>query len=136
MFLSDEQLTYYETTQAVFDHVDLMLREVYLPLLCGGSQAVPHPPTPKSGDLASSGVGGSGGGVNVDKLMDLLHRIMAAVQVSNGLSEGQVILAMPSIEVLADAAAAPQRRAAVLHVLESCVVNWIKQIKVRGFETK
>lgn len=107
-----------------------MLREVYLPLLCGGPQTGPHPETPKSGGAAPSQVGAPSGGVNVDKLMDLLHRIMAAVQVSNGLSEGQVILAMPSIEVLADAAAAPQRRSAVLHVLESCVVNWIKQIKV------
>ena len=106
-----------------------MLREVYLPLLCGGPQSAAQPETPKSGGPSQTGAP-TAAGVNVDKLMDLLHRIMAAVQVSNGLSEGQVILAMPSIEVLADAAASPHRRAAVLHVLESCVVNWIKQIKV------
>jgi len=34
------------------------------------------------------------------------------------------------VEVLAEAAATPTRRGAVLHVLESTVIGWIKQIKV------
>lgn len=37
---------------------------------------------------------------------------------------------MPSIEVLADAAMNPDRKAAVLHILESSVVSWMKQVKV------
>lgn len=44
--------------------------------------------------------------------------------------QGRIILSLPSIEVLAEAAAAPNRRSAVLHVLETTVLGWIKQIKV------
>jgi len=44
--------------------------------------------------------------------------------------QGRIILSLPSIEVLAEAAAAPNRRGAVLHVLETTVLSWIKQIKV------
>ena len=45
--------------------------------------------------------------------------------------QGRIILSLPSIEVLAEAAAAPNRRGAVLHVLETTVLGWIKQIKVK-----
>jgi len=42
-----------------------------------------------------------------------------------------VVLPLPSIEVLAEAAAGPQTRTSVvIHVLESFVVNWMKLIKV------
>jgi len=44
--------------------------------------------------------------------------------------QGRIILSLPSIEVLAEAAATPNRRGAVLHVLETTVLGWIKQIKV------
>lgn len=44
--------------------------------------------------------------------------------------QGRIILSLPSIEVLAEAAATPNRRGAVLHVLETTVLAWIKQIKV------
>lgn len=47
------------------------------------------------------------------------------------LFKGRIILSLPSIEVLAEAAAAVNRRGAVLHVLETTVLAWIKQIKVR-----
>ena len=40
------------------------------------------------------------------------------------------MLPLPSIEVLAEAAASVTRRGAVLHVLETTVIGWIKQIKV------
>lgn len=39
-------------------------------------------------------------------------------------------LPLPSIEVLAEAASSPNRRGSVLHVLETTVIGWIKQIKV------
>ena len=45
-------------------------------------------------------------------------------------SQGKVILPLPSIEVLAEAAMNSDRRAAVIHVLESSVVSWMKQVKV------
>ena len=44
--------------------------------------------------------------------------------------QGRIILNLPSIEVLAEVAATPNRRAAVLHVLETTVIGWIKQIRV------
>ncbi len=44
--------------------------------------------------------------------------------------QGDIILPLPSIEVLAEAAANPNRRGSVLHVLETTVIGWIKQIKV------
>ena len=40
------------------------------------------------------------------------------------------MLPFPSVEVLAEAASTATRRGAVLHVLESTVIGWIKQIKV------
>ncbi len=45
-------------------------------------------------------------------------------------SQGKVVLPMPSIEVLAEAAWNSDRRIAVIHVLESSVVSWMKQVKV------
>ena len=45
--------------------------------------------------------------------------------------QDEIVLPLPSIEVLAEAAENPNRRGAVLHVLESTVIAWIKQIKVQ-----
>ena len=42
-------------------------------------------------------------------------------------------LSLPAIEVLSEAAAFSGRRPAVIHVLETTVVHWIKQIKVDCF---
>ena len=39
-------------------------------------------------------------------------------------------LPLPSIEVLAEAASNTNRRGSVLHVLETTVIGWIKQIRV------
>ena len=41
-----------------------------------------------------------------------------------------MVLPLPSIEVLAEAAMNLDRKAAVIHVLESSVVSWMKQVKV------
>ena len=71
-----------------------------------------------------------GGSVSADKLMDLVHRLVSVMQVAEGGAKGQVTLPLPSIEVLSEAAAYSSRRPAVIHVLETAVVNWIKQIKV------
>lgn len=46
-------------------------------------------------------------------------------------SDGKVVLPLPSIEVLAEAALNSDRKAAVIHVLESSVVSWMKQVKVK-----
>ena len=101
-----------DTTNIPLDHLEMTIRDVFLPLLATNQQS-----------LASAQ--GSG-----DKVMDILHRLMAAVEVSQGHVEGRIVLNLPSIEVLAEAAASPSRRAAVLHVLETTVIGWIKQIRV------
>ncbi len=45
-------------------------------------------------------------------------------------SEGRVVLPLPSIEVLAEAASSSDRRGTVIHIMESSVVYWMKQVKV------
>lgn len=47
--------------------------------------------------------------------------------------QGEVVLALPSVEVLAEVAANKGRKVAVLHVLETTVVGWSKQIEVLLF---
>ena len=45
-------------------------------------------------------------------------------------TQGKVLLPLPSISVLAEAASSADHRATVVHVLESSVVAWMRQIKV------
>ncbi|CAH1797693.1 unnamed protein product [Owenia fusiformis] len=106
-----EEVYYTDCSDVPLEHIELLTREVYLPLLCIDQSHA------------------SALGINADKLMDVLHRLMATVEVAQGHIEGQIVLPFPSIEVLAEAAANPSRRGAVLHVLESTVIGWIKQIK-------
>ena len=42
------------------------------------------------------------------------------------------MLPLPSIEVLAEAAISSDRRGVVIHIMESSVVSWMKQVKVRS----
>ncbi|XP_056010102.1 uncharacterized protein LOC125667097 [Ostrea edulis] len=102
------EVFYIDCTNIPLEHLELLIREVYLPLMCTNQ-----------GKIATGG----------DKVMDILHRLMSVVEVSQGHVEGRIILSLPSIEVLAEAAATPNRRGAVLHVLETTVLAWIKQIK-------
>ena len=45
-------------------------------------------------------------------------------------TQGRVLLPLPSITVLAESATSADHRATVIHVLESSVVQWMKQVKV------
>ncbi|XP_033103095.1 dynein heavy chain 9, axonemal-like [Anneissia japonica] len=106
-----EDVVYTDCNTIALNQLDLLAREVYLPLLCtDGVQTY--------------------GGVSADKLLDILHRMMGMTEVTEGHLEGTITLPLPSIEVLADAASLPNRRAAVIHVLESSVIGWIKQIRI------
>ncbi|KAK7479591.1 hypothetical protein BaRGS_00029140 [Batillaria attramentaria] len=107
----DAEVFYMDCTSVPLEHLELTIREVFLPLLGTNTPSV------------------TGAGINGDKLMDIMHRLMAAVEVSQGHVEGRIVLNLPSIEVLAEVAASPSRRAAVLHVLETTVIGWIKQIR-------
>lgn len=55
-----------DSTNAPLEHLELTLREVFLPLLGTNQPSV------------------TGAGINGDKLMDILHRLMAAVEVTQG----------------------------------------------------
>ena len=102
-------VTFCDCPHQPLSHLCKVTKDVYLPLL--------------SIEMA--------GGVSADKLMDLLHRLVSIMQVGEGNSKDEVTLPLPSIEVLSEAAAYSSRRPAVIHVLETAVINWIKQIKVR-----
>ena len=100
-------MAYFEASFRIFDHMDLMTREVFMPLLCADSS---------SSDQA-------------DKLMDIMHRIITQIAVAQSQIEDSVTLPLPALPVLASAATNPSRRLAVLHILETTLINWQKQIK-------
>ncbi|XP_064599567.1 LOW QUALITY PROTEIN: uncharacterized protein LOC135466077 [Liolophura sinensis] len=108
----DEEVMYVDCSSQPLEHLNLLTRQVFLPFLCTNQ------------NLADAS------GMNADKLMDVLHKLMATVEVTQGQIEGKLVLSLPSVEVLAEAAANPNRRASVLHVLETTVIGWIKQIKI------
>ena len=103
----DDNVAYFEASFRIFDHMDLMTREVFMPLLCADSS---------SSDQA-------------DKLMDIMHRIITQIAVAQSQIEDSVTLPLPALPVLASAATNPSRRLAVLHILETTLINWQKQIK-------
>ena len=96
-------MTYFESSNRVFEHMDLMTREIFMPLLCVED--------------------------NSDKLMDLMHRIMSQVAIAQSHIEDSVSLPIPALNVLALAASNPNRRLSVLHILETTLINWQKLIK-------
>ncbi len=87
--------------------MDLMTREVFMPLLCADTK-----------NFEQS-----------DKLMDIMHRIITQIAVAQSQIENSVTLPLPALGVLASAANNPTRRLTVLHILETTLINWQKQIK-------
>ncbi len=119
------QVAYFESSIRIFDHMDLITREVFMPLLCadnGGLSIVSndqhhqHQQQLQSTDQA-------------DKLMDVMHRIIAQLAVAQSQVEDSVTLPLPSLSLLATAAINPNRRLTVLHILETTLINWQRQIK-------
>ena len=106
-----EEVRYQDCSENPLQMLDTVIREVYLPLLCTNTTHT------------------SNSGISADKLLDSLHRLMAAVETTEGYRQGDVVLPLPSIEVLAEAAINGNRRASVLHVLETTVIGWMKQIR-------
>ena len=64
-----------------------------------------------------------------DKLMDVMHRIISQVAIAQSQIENSVSLPLPALNVLATAAANPNRRLTVLHILETTLISWQKLIK-------
>ncbi|EDV28901.1 uncharacterized protein TRIADDRAFT_18942 [Trichoplax adhaerens] len=65
-----------------------------------------------------------------DKVIDALQKCLSSFQITRGHVDGQIILPLPPIDILADATTYSNRSAAVIHLLESVMIGWIKQIKV------
>lgn len=57
------EVFYIDCTNIPLEHLELLIREVYLPLMCTNQ-----------GKIATGG----------DKVMDILHRLMSVVEVSQG----------------------------------------------------
>ena len=65
MYLIDDCITYFESSSRVFNHVDMMTREVFMPLLCLDQDASEHG----------------------DQLMDIMHRIMSQISLTQSQIE-------------------------------------------------
>ena len=141
-----------ECSTSPLAHLDLVMQEVYLPLMT----------SPSSSSLL-------GNTHTSDQLLDLLHRISSSMQITHGYSQvitttslslcsahvhtiydqnskhltnthypsscyfhqGKVILPLPSVSTLVETAlTSPDRHSVVVHVLETAVVTWMKQVKM------
>lgn len=123
-------MTFFESSSRIFDYMDTMTREIFMPLLCSSSTSA----------VASSGgdIMLNGGEIttsdplaaqSADKLMDVMHRIISQIAIAQSQITDSVNLPMPSLGLLASAASAPSRRLAVLHILETTLISWEKQIR-------
>ena len=63
---SDTEVYYTDSSNVPLDHLEMTIREVFLPLL-------------STNNLSLASAAGNG-----DKVMDILHRLMAAVEVTQG----------------------------------------------------
>uniref|UniRef100_A0A1X7UKN4 Uncharacterized protein n=1 Tax=Amphimedon queenslandica TaxID=400682 RepID=A0A1X7UKN4_AMPQE len=109
-----------ECSEDPIEHLELVLREVYLPLLA----------EQKEGAAASSAA--SAQGISPERIMDILHRMISNIQVTQGHLSGDLVLPIPSLDILVEGAASSnnERRAVVVHIMESCVISWMKQVKM------
>ncbi|KAL5499629.1 hypothetical protein EMCRGX_G011081 [Ephydatia muelleri] len=101
-------VAYSECSKLPLEHLKLVTKEVYLPLLCA------HHNSP----------------VSADQLLDVMHRLLGAMQLTSGFVQNRVVLPIPSIEVLAEAATSDDRKPAIIRVLESAIIAWMKQVKM------
>uniref|UniRef100_A0A8C5WK28 Dynein heavy chain n=1 Tax=Leptobrachium leishanense TaxID=445787 RepID=A0A8C5WK28_9ANUR len=91
-------------------YIDLVLHQVYLPLLCNDSVMAGTP-------------------CNSDRIIDILHRFTGNLEIIAGQVEGSIVLPMPSLELLKNSSFT-SKHGAVIHIMETTVIGWIRQIKV------
>ncbi|KAM4702001.1 uncharacterized protein O3C94_002925 [Discoglossus pictus] len=91
-------------------YIDMVLHQVYLPLLCNDNMM-------------------AGKDLSTDKIIDILHRFTGNLEVMAGHAEGSIVLPIPSLEILRNPALSNKRGFAI-HILETTVIGWIRQIKV------
>ncbi|XP_018424228.1 PREDICTED: dynein beta chain, flagellar outer arm-like [Nanorana parkeri] len=89
-------------------YFDGLLHQVYLPLLSNNNA--------------------TGGTYSNDKIIDVLHRFTGSLEVIAGHAQGSIVLPIPSLELLKNTSLFNKHGAAI-HILETSVIGWIKQIK-------
>lgn len=112
----DNEVMFMDCNESPLLQLENLTREVLLPLLCSD--------TARTAEY----------GVSADKLMDILHRLMSSAEVARGAMQGEVILSLPSIEVLAAATATNSRHPSITQIIETVVIGWMKQIRVGVYD--
>uniref|UniRef100_W5M8M7 Uncharacterized protein n=1 Tax=Lepisosteus oculatus TaxID=7918 RepID=W5M8M7_LEPOC len=101
-----------DTSKNPLKHLDLLLHQVYMPLLCRGESSVV-----RSLNLNAAG------------LLGVSHRFMGQLEMIRGHIKGSVVLPIPPVKVMTKARVSPVSHAAFIHLLESTIIGWIKQVK-------
>ena len=103
----DQELLVSDVTSAPLEHLELIMREVYLPLLSNANNQE------------------GWGEVSSKEIMDRLHSFLAQVSITVGQTQGQTCLPLPSVDTDINGINTKDR----IHVLEGAVITWTKQIK-------
>ncbi|XP_075192459.1 uncharacterized protein LOC142291659 [Anomaloglossus baeobatrachus] len=90
-------------------YFDMVLHQVFLPLFSNGNIIV--------------------GSHSTEKIIEVLHRFTANLEVIAGHTEGSIMLPIPSIELLKNTTVFT-KQGAVIHIMETAAIGWIRQIKV------
>ncbi|XP_075707241.1 uncharacterized protein LOC142741794 [Rhinoderma darwinii] len=90
-------------------YFDMVLHQVFLPLLSNENI--------------------TDGSHSNDKIVEILHRLTGNLEVVAGYAEGSIVLPIPSMELLKNTTLLNKQRAAI-HIMETTVIGWIKQVKV------
>ncbi|KAG8587471.1 hypothetical protein GDO81_005673 [Engystomops pustulosus] len=90
-------------------YFDMVLHQIFLPLLSNDHITLSSHST--------------------DRIIEILHRLTGNLEVMAGHAEGSIVLPIPSIELLKNTTIFNKEGAAI-HIMETSVIGWIKQIKV------
>ena len=103
----DKLVSYMECSEDLLSDLDLLIREIYLPLL--SSSSGPKPAVPKAAGeqerelRGAMGIGrpeAAQGNLIADRMNELLHKILSSVDIAYGQTQGALMLPMPNIDLL------------------------------------
>ncbi len=87
----NNQVAYFESSIRIFDHMDLITREVFMPLLCADNLSLSVGSNNQQQQLQTTD--------QADKLMDVMHRIIAQLAVAQSQVEEIVLVATLKVPV-------------------------------------
>ena len=114
-------IAFFDNSVDVLENINWLSRDLYLPTVTNEDHQASHQGAAASKKPAIIG----------DKYVDLMHRFLASSEFSQVLKKGDVSLPYPSIEVLQDIKSQSKRNKSITHVIETTVINWTKQLKVK-----